>query len=69
MSLPPVSALKAGRNWARIVPAILTVLQVISLVAGRGGSLISYLSATAAVLALVPAFLPASNGYIAAHRR
>lgn len=61
--------LKAGRNWARVVLAILTVLQVISLAAGRGGTVIGYLSAAAAVLGLVLAFLPASNAYVAARRR
>ncbi|MGW4487766.1 hypothetical protein ACWEOE_28460 [Amycolatopsis sp. NPDC004368] len=60
--------LKAGRNWARIVLTILTLLQIVSLVAGRGGSLLGYLSAGAAVVALVLAFLPPSNAYLAARR-
>ncbi|MGW4490109.1 hypothetical protein ACWEOE_40620 [Amycolatopsis sp. NPDC004368] len=60
--------LKAGKNWARIVLAILTVLQVLSLIIGRGGTALGYLSAVAAVIALILAFLPQSNAYIAARR-
>ncbi|MEV4599855.1 hypothetical protein AB0K15_20955 [Amycolatopsis sp. NPDC049253] len=61
--------LKAGRNWARITLAILTLLQIASLVAGRGGTALGYLSAAAAVVALVLAFLPPSNAYLSAARR
>ncbi|WIX75046.1 hypothetical protein QRX50_26220 [Amycolatopsis carbonis] len=61
--------LKAGRNWARITLTILTLLQIVSLVAGRGGTVLGYLSAGAAVVALVLAFLPPSNAYLSASRR
>ncbi|WP_326837055.1 hypothetical protein VSH64_19470 [Amycolatopsis rhabdoformis] len=60
--------LKAGRNWARIVLTILTLLQIVSLIAGRGGTLLGYLSAGAAVVGLVLAYLPPSNAYLSASR-
>lgn len=58
--------LRAGRNWARIVLTVLTALQVISLLAGSGGSWIGYLSCLAAVIGVVLSFLPESSAYFAA---
>ncbi len=56
--------LKAGRNWARIVLTIVTLLQVASLVA-TSGTAVNYVSTAVSVLALVLSYLPASNTYIA----
>ncbi|MDT8915152.1 hypothetical protein [Amycolatopsis sp. PS_44_ISF1] len=57
--------LRAGRNWARIVLTVLTVLQVLSLLVGQG-SIVGYLSAVVAVIGVVLSFLPESNRYFAA---
>lgn len=60
--------LKAGRNWARVVLTVFTLLQVAALVAGQG-SAAGYVSAAVAVVALVLSYLPASNAYIASVKR
>ncbi|TNC23575.1 hypothetical protein [Amycolatopsis alkalitolerans] len=56
--------LRAGRNWARITLTVLTVLQVILLASGRGGSVVGYLALLLAVAGLVFAWLGASSQYI-----
>ena len=56
--------LKAGRNWARIVLTIVTLLQVASLVA-TSGTPVNYVSTAISVLALVLSYLPPSNAYVA----
>lgn len=58
--------LKAGRNWARVVLTVVTLLQVAALFTTQGNSLWSYASCAIAVVALVLSYLPASNEYIAA---
>jgi hypothetical protein len=58
--------LKAGRNWARVVLTVVTLLQVASLFVAQGDSAVGYASCAIAVLALVLSYLPASNEYIAA---
>jgi hypothetical protein len=58
--------LKAGRNWARVVLTLVTLLQVASLFVTQGASATGYASCAIAVLALVLSYLPASNEYIAA---
>ncbi len=60
--------LKAGRNWARVVLTVFTLLQVASLVTGQGSAL-GWVSGVIAVVALVLSYLPASNAYIAAVKR
>jgi hypothetical protein len=55
--------LKAGRNWARIVLTIVTLLQVASLVA-TSGTPVNYVSTAISVLALVLSYLPPSNAYV-----
>ena len=55
--------LRAGRNWARIVLTVITLFQIVSLIVARG-TVLSYVSAAIAVIALVSAYLPASNDYI-----
>jgi ABC-type transport system involved in cytochrome bd biosynthesis fused ATPase/permease subunit len=57
--------LKAGRNWARIVLAILAALALISLLLGTGGNIISYIGQFAAIVAAVLSFMPSSSAYIA----
>ncbi|MGM1065151.1 hypothetical protein [Saccharothrix sp. Mg75] len=57
--------LRAGRNRARVVLAVLTLVQVVSLVTGEGNAA-GYGSGVVAVTALVLAYLPASNAYFAA---
>jgi hypothetical protein len=61
--------LKAGRNWARVVLTILTVLSVIALFVTKGTTAITYVGDAAAVIATVMAFLPRSNAYFAAAKR
>ncbi|RAS67305.1 hypothetical protein C8D87_103644 [Lentzea atacamensis] len=56
---------RAGRNWARIVLAVLTALGVLALVIG-GISIAAVLSTVVAIVAVVLLFLPASNQYFAA---
>jgi|SRR3569833_637038 len=56
--------LKAGRNWARIVLTIVTLLQVASLLA-TSGTPVNYVSTAISVLALVLSYLPPSNAYVA----
>lgn len=58
--------LKAGRNWARIVLTVVTLLQVASMFGTEGDSPLGYASCAFAVVALVLSYLPASNEYIAA---
>ena len=60
--------LKAGRNVARVVLAVITVLQLVSLAVTRG-TVISDVSAAAAVIACIASFLPASNRYVHAVKR
>ena len=55
--------LRAGRNWARVVLTIIVALQLISLAAVHG-TFVSYISAGAALIATVLAYLPASNAYL-----
>jgi|1186.fasta_scaffold740011_2 hypothetical protein len=55
--------LKAGRNWARIVLTIVTLLQVASLLA-TSGTPVNYVSTAISVLALVLSYLPPSNAYV-----
>jgi hypothetical protein len=56
--------LKAGRNWARIVLTVVTLLQVASLLA-TSGTAVNYVSTVISVLALVLSYLPPSNAYVA----
>ncbi|MEV6620355.1 hypothetical protein AB0M83_04360 [Amycolatopsis sp. NPDC051106] len=56
--------LKAGRNWARIVLTVVTLLQVASLLA-TSGTAVNYVSTAISVLALVLSYLPPSNAYVA----
>lgn len=58
--------LKAGRNWARVVLTVFTLLQVASLLFTQGNTTTGYVSCAIAVVALVLSYLPASNVYIAA---
>jgi hypothetical protein len=58
--------LKAGRNWARVVLTLVTLLQVASQFVTQGNSAVSYASCAIAVVALVLSYLPPSNAYIAA---
>ncbi|CAM4073930.1 hypothetical protein KIPE111705_39175 [Kibdelosporangium persicum] len=58
--------LKAGRNWARVVLTVVTLLQVASLFTTQGETMWGYLSCAVAVVALVLSYLPASNEYITA---
>lgn len=57
--------LKAGRNWARVVLTVVTLLQAASLFATEGNTTIGYASCAVAVVALVLSYLPPSNAYIA----
>lgn len=57
--------LKAGRNWARVVLTVLTLLQAGFLFVGGTADVLSYVSCAVAVLAMVASYLPASNNYIA----
>ncbi|GLY49805.1 hypothetical protein [Lentzea sp. NBRC 102530] len=55
---------RAGRNWARIVLTVFTVLQVGSLFVGQGtATLPAYGGALVAALAVVAGYLPTSNAY------
>lgn len=56
--------LKAGRNWARVVLTVLTLLQVGFLFAGGAADTLGYVSCGVAVLAVVLSYLPASNAYV-----
>jgi cell division protein FtsW (lipid II flippase) len=56
--------LKAGRNWARVVLTIVTLLQVASLFVTRGDSVVGYAGCAVAVLATVLSYLPPSESYI-----
>lgn len=61
--------LKAGRNWARVVLTVMTLLQLASVVADQGTTAFGYVSCAIAVAALVLSYLPASNTYIAEVKR
>ena len=58
---------RAGRNWARIVLTVLTVVGVLFL--ALSFSLVSGLTTLVAVVATVLLFLPASNQFYAASKR
>lgn len=59
-----VFQMKAGKNWARIVLAVLAALQVASVLTGSAtASWASWLALAATVVATVLMFLPASNPY------
>jgi hypothetical protein len=58
--------LKAGRNWARIVLTIIAVLALLSLLLGRGGSILSFVGEVAAVIGAVLSYMPQSSAYISA---
>lgn len=59
--------LKAGRNWARVVLTILTLVQVAYLLVD-GATTIGYVSCAVAVVAVVLSYLPSANAYIARSR-
>ncbi|WP_106186080.1 hypothetical protein [Umezawaea tangerina] len=61
--------LKAGRNWARVVLTVITLLQLASIVATQGNTAVGYASCAIAVVAVVLSYLPASNAYIADVKR
>jgi hypothetical protein len=61
--------LKAGRNWARILLTIIAVLALLSLITGRGGSILSFIGEVAAVVGAVLSYLPQSSAYISAVKR
>jgi hypothetical protein len=61
--------LKAGRNWARIVLTIIAVLALLSLLLGRGGSILSFVGEVAAVIGAVLSYMTQSSAYIAAVKR
>lgn len=56
--------LKAGRNWARVVLTIVTLLQVASLFVAQGDSVAGYAGCAVSVVALVLSYLPSSDAYI-----
>ncbi len=56
--------LKAGRNWARVLLTVLTLVQVGFLFVGGAADVLSYVSCGVAVLAVVLSYLPASNAYV-----
>lgn len=56
--------LKAGRNWARVVLTIVTLLQVASLFVAQGDSVAGYAGCAVSVVALVLSYLPPSDAYI-----
>jgi hypothetical protein len=57
--------IKAGRNWARIVLTIVAVLDLLTIIGGRGGSAVGYVGALAAVIGCVLSYVPKSAAYIA----
>jgi hypothetical protein len=61
--------LKAGRNWARVVLTIFTLVQAGAVVATEGNDVAGYATLGVAVFALVLSYLPRSNVYIEAVRR
>jgi hypothetical protein len=61
--------LRAGRNWARVVLTVFTVLQVASLFTGQGTTLPAYAGAAVAALAVIASYLPASNAYVESVKR
>ncbi|MFD5829789.1 hypothetical protein [Lentzea sp. NPDC060358] len=57
---------RSGRNWARVLLTVFTVLQVGSLFVGEGSATLpAYGGALVAALAVVASWLPASNAYFA----
>jgi hypothetical protein len=60
--------LKAGRNWARVILTVFTLLQAASLLTTQP-SWAGYLSCGVAVVATVLSYLPPSNRHIAGARR
>lgn len=58
--------LKAGRNWARVLLTVLTLVHVAYLVA-EGATTMGYVTCAVAVLAVVLSYLPSANAYIAGH--
>ncbi|GGP75463.1 hypothetical protein [Saccharothrix coeruleofusca] len=61
--------LKAGRNWARVVLTVITLLQLAAVLTDQGTTAFGYVSCAIAVAALVLSYLPASNTYIAEVKR
>jgi hypothetical protein len=61
--------LKAGRNWARVVLTVITLLQLAAVIGTQGNTVVSYVSCAIAVLAVVLTYFPASNAYIADVKR
>ncbi|GAA2005479.1 hypothetical protein JL107_04770 [Nakamurella flavida] len=66
-----VFKMRAGRNWARIVITIFSVLNLLSLFGGvrSGLSTTDFIGPVIAIVALVLMWLPASNEYFAAAKR
>jgi hypothetical protein len=59
--------LRAGRNWARIVLAIIAALELINLLrSGGDASILSFVGILAAVVGAVLSFMPKANAYVAA---
>ena len=61
--------LKAGRNWARVVLTVITLLQLASMLTTQGNTVVGYASCAVALVAVVLSYLPASNAYIADVKR
>jgi len=61
--------LKAGRNWARVVLTLITLVQLASVIGTQGDTVVGYASCAVAVLAVVLTYFPASNAYIADVKR
>jgi hypothetical protein len=59
--------LRAGRNWARIVLAIIAALELINLLrSGGDASILSFIGILAAVVGAVLSFMPKASAYVAA---
>jgi hypothetical protein len=59
--------LRAGRNWARIVLAVIAVLMLLDLFSqGHSGTVLSDIGGIVAIISGVLSYLPQSSGYIAA---
>ncbi|WP_434443105.1 hypothetical protein [Lentzea sp. E54] len=62
--------LRSGRNWARVLLTVFTVLHIGSLFIGQGAvTLPAYGGAAVAALAVVASYLPASNAYFETVKR
>jgi hypothetical protein len=59
---------KSGKNWARIVLAVVTVLGVLS-VLYSAGTVSTYISLLASVVAVILLYLPSSRAFFDAHRK